>query len=135
MGSDETKIGWNTEQLPQGFYGACVMAPGTMPEVYEAPDQRVSISRLKALAMADGIMQRAEDGRKAEHEREAAASSADDDRMNALQEIVERVMTLHWDMTACKCPLCIAARNLGWRADANKLAQNDDTRKWVATGI
>jgi hypothetical protein len=28
-------------------------------------------------------------------------------------EIVERVMTLHWDLAACRCWLCVAGRNLG----------------------
>ena len=28
------------------------------------------------------------------------------------QEIVERIMTMHWDMTACQCWICYAGREL-----------------------
>lgn len=34
--------------------------------------------------------------------------------MNA-QEIVERIMTHHWDLTACRCWICDAGRALGYR--------------------
>lgn len=31
------------------------------------------------------------------------------------QELVERVMTEHWDIAACRCAFCKAARDLGFR--------------------
>lgn len=30
------------------------------------------------------------------------------------QEIVERIMTAHWDMAACPCWVCSAGRELGF---------------------
>ena len=31
------------------------------------------------------------------------------------QELVERVMTLHWDMAACRCKVCEYGNDKGWR--------------------
>ena len=30
-------------------------------------------------------------------------------------ELIERVMTEHWDMAACPCTFCVEARKLGLR--------------------
>lgn len=35
--------------------------------------------------------------------------------MNA-QEIIERIMTMHWDMAACHCWVCDAGTALGYHA-------------------
>jgi len=32
------------------------------------------------------------------------------------QEIIERIMTMHWDMTACRCWICNNGRLLGFGA-------------------
>jgi hypothetical protein len=31
------------------------------------------------------------------------------------QEIIERVMTMHWDIFACRCWVCEAGREAGYR--------------------
>jgi len=35
--------------------------------------------------------------------------------MNA-QEVIERIMTQHWDIAACHCWICEAGRELGYHA-------------------
>lgn len=41
------------------------------------------------------------------------------------QEILERIMSAHWDMAACQCWICKAARELGYRP---KTAYLDDRK-------
>ncbi len=45
-------------------------------------------------------------------------------------EIVERVMTLHWDMSACRCWLCVAGRGAGHRPRDRYLGGVDEIRAW-----
>ena len=34
--------------------------------------------------------------------------------LNDAQEIIERVMTQHWDMATCQCWICTAGRGIGF---------------------
>ena len=47
--------------------------------------------------------------------------------MNA-QEVIERIMSHHWDMTACKCWICQAGRNLSYGARSEYLPHNDELK-------
>ena len=40
------------------------------------------------------------------------------------KEIIERIMTQHWDMAACKCWICEAGRALGYGAKEEYLSYN-----------
>jgi hypothetical protein len=37
------------------------------------------------------------------------------ERLDAVVEIVERIMTMHWDMAACPCWVCVDGRAAGCR--------------------
>lgn len=43
--------------------------------------------------------------------------------MNAI-EIIERIMTQHWDMAACPCWICKAGRALGYKPREVYLERN-----------
>ena len=40
------------------------------------------------------------------------------------KEIIERIMTEHWDMAACHCWVCDAGRELGYGAKVEYLSHN-----------
>ena len=48
--------------------------------------------------------------------------------MNA-QEVVERIMTAHWDMTACRCWICEAGRCLGFQCRDDYLLHKHGNRE------
>jgi hypothetical protein len=58
----------------------------------------------------------------------------DNPEVAPLREIVERVMTLHWDMAACKCWLCVAGRTVDCRPKKCYLDKRDEIRDGLATG-
>lgn len=41
------------------------------------------------------------------------------------QEIVERIMTMHWDMAACQCWVCQEGRKAGCRARVEYGSQSE----------
>ena len=43
------------------------------------------------------------------------------------QEIVERIMSHHWDMVACRCWICIEGRKLGLASNSAYLPHNDNS--------
>lgn len=45
------------------------------------------------------------------------------------QEIVERIMSAHWDLAACPCWVCQAGDKLGFSARDGYLPHRDDNRK------
>ena len=45
------------------------------------------------------------------------------------QEIVERIMSAHWDIAACPCWICQAGYKLGFGARDGYLPHRDDNRK------
>lgn len=45
------------------------------------------------------------------------------------QEIVERIMTAHWDMVSCPCWVCQAGYELGFAARDAYLPHKHDNRK------
>lgn len=44
------------------------------------------------------------------------------------QEIVERIMTAHWDMTICPCWVCKAGNLQGFRCREHLLPHREDNR-------
>ena len=44
------------------------------------------------------------------------------------QEIIERIMSFHWDLTACQCWVCRAGRELGYGSRLKYLVYRDDNR-------
>lgn len=44
------------------------------------------------------------------------------------KEIVERIMTQHWDMAACKCWICEAGRKLGYSPQEEYLSHKSDKK-------
>lgn len=44
------------------------------------------------------------------------------------QEIIERIMTQHWDMAACKCWICSEGRKLGYRAKDEYLKHKSELK-------
>ena len=42
------------------------------------------------------------------------------------QEIIERIMSQHWDMAACHCWICEAGRKLGYGAKSEYLSHNSE---------
>lgn len=47
--------------------------------------------------------------------------------MNA-KEIIERIMSQHWDMARCHCWICEAGRKLGYGAEAKYLSYNSEIK-------
>lgn len=47
--------------------------------------------------------------------------------MNA-QEIIERIMSQHWDMVACRCWICDAGRALGFGAREEYLLHRSEVK-------
>lgn len=45
------------------------------------------------------------------------------------KEIVERIMSAHWDMKACDCWVCVHGRKAGCRPIAEYLPHNHGNRK------
>jgi hypothetical protein len=41
------------------------------------------------------------------------------------QQLIERVMTNHWDMAACPCVVCGYGRARGWSARIEYLGESD----------
>lgn len=52
-------------------------------------------------------------------------------RINAVQAIVERIMTQHWDMGACGCWVCAEGRDAGCRPRDRYLNHKGDPRPHV----
>ncbi len=57
------------------------------------------------------------------------------------QEIVERIMTCHWDLAACQCWICQAGDRLGFGCRAEYLQHHHDNARvcpdpadWKAMG-
>jgi hypothetical protein len=44
------------------------------------------------------------------------------------QEIIERIMSQHWDMTACRCWVCDAGRALGYGGHSEYLSHNSKVK-------
>lgn len=38
-----------------------------------------------------------------------------ENQITTVEDIVERIMTAHWDMSACRCWVCSHGRDLGLR--------------------
>jgi hypothetical protein len=53
--------------------------------------------------------------------------------MNAeqLQEIVERIMTQHWDLAACPCWVCSKGREAGCRPREKYLSAGEERLEFV----
>lgn len=49
------------------------------------------------------------------HATDLAELRAENERLAQAAEIVERIMTQHWDMAACPCWVCRAGRDAGLR--------------------
>lgn len=48
------------------------------------------------------------------------------------KEIVERIMSMHWDMKACECWICREGRKVGCSAKSEYLPHNSKKKlKWV----
>ncbi len=47
----------------------------------------------------------------------------------SLEEIVERIMTAHWDIFACNCWVCRSARQFGLAPQDEYLQHKNDNRK------
>jgi hypothetical protein len=45
------------------------------------------------------------------------------------QEIVERIMTAHWDIAACQCWVCRSGRNFGFHPVDDYLLDRNDNRE------
>jgi len=45
------------------------------------------------------------------------------------QEIIERIMTAHWDLTACRCWICEAGQKLGFHARDRYLQHKHGNRQ------
>ena len=45
------------------------------------------------------------------------------------EEIIERIMSQHWDISACHCWICEAGRENGLGSRSDYLRQNDPTAK------
>lgn len=45
------------------------------------------------------------------------------------QEIIERIMSAHWDMSACPCWVCVAGRDAGHAARDEYLPHRDGNRE------
>lgn len=49
------------------------------------------------------------------------------------QEIIERIMSGHWDMTACPCWVCEAGRSLGFSPRGDYLPHKHGNRQRYPT--
>jgi hypothetical protein len=63
-----------------------------------------------------------------------AVTRTDDHNMDVMQSIIERVMTLHWDMAACRCWVCVAGRSVGCRPQPQYLQSRDEIRDGLVSG-
>lgn len=47
------------------------------------------------------------------HHTDIAELRAENERLAAAAEIIERIMTQHWDLAACRCWVCVEGRDAG----------------------
>ena len=45
------------------------------------------------------------------------------------QEVIERIMSAHWDMTVCPCWICRAGRRLGYAPREEYMPRQNQNRK------
>jgi hypothetical protein len=50
------------------------------------------------------------------------------EKVASAEEIVERIMSQHWDLAACRCWVCGAGRKLGLGARDAYLLHNSDVK-------
>jgi hypothetical protein len=53
----------------------------------------------------------------------------ENDKLNSFAEIIERIMSAHWDIVSCNCWVCKKGRELGLKPRDFYLAHKEDNRK------